>query len=120
MICIHRDATDIGRDEERSLRDAIRDEGCIPTICYGDNFHEDPFAKASYYLHRIATCHPFVEGNKRTAFMTAATIIYYDTEFMIENITEENDIFVRAAASGELNEEEIEKWLRNHVTRSKI
>jgi prophage maintenance system killer protein len=52
--------------------------------------------------------------------MTAATIIYYDTEFMIENITEENDIFVRAAASGELNEEEIEKWLRNHVTRSKI
>ena len=75
IIRLHREAIDRGNDEEQSLRDAIRDWGCIPTICYGDDFFDDSFKRASYYLHRIATRHPFMEGNKRTAFMTAAFII---------------------------------------------
>ncbi len=116
---IHRDAMDAGSDEEQSLRDTIRDEGCLPSICYYDNY-SNPFEKAAYYLHRIATRHPFVEGNKRTAFMTAASIIYNDTEYMIENNTEENDYFVRKVASGLVEENEIIKWFENHIIRSKI
>lgn len=118
---IHRDAIDGGRDEEQSLRDAIRDEGCIPMICYGDSFYSDPYEKAAYYLHRIATRHPFMEGNKRTAFLVAAIIIYTDTEFMIENDTVENDRFVRSVASGEVEDEEIiVKWFKEHLIHSRI
>ncbi len=52
--------------------------------------------------------------------MTAASIIYNDTEYMIENNTEENDYFVRKVASGLVEENEIIKWFENHIIRSKI
>jgi len=119
IMRIHREAIDGGKEEEQSLRDAIRDEGCIQSICYGDDF-EDPFKRASYFLHRIATRHPFFEGNKRTAFMVAAIIIYFDTEYIIENDNDENDRFVRDVASDLVEEEEIKKWLKDHVIRSEI
>ncbi len=116
---IHRDAIDAGSDEEQSLRDTIRDEGCLPSICYYDE-HSDPFERAAYYLHRIATRHPFVEGNKRTAFLTASMIIYVDTDFMIEDNKDENDKFVRQIASGLLEENDIVKWFGDHIIHSKI
>jgi death on curing protein len=118
---IHRSAIDGGgKDEEQSLKDTVRDEGCIPMICYGGKFLSNPYEKAAYYLHRIATRHPFMEGNKRTAFMVAAITIYTDTEFMIENDATENNRFVRLIASGEVEEEEIVKWFDKHLIRSEI
>lgn len=116
---IHRDAIEAGSAEEQSLRDTIRDEGCLPSICYYDN-HSDPFERAAYFLHRIATRHPFVEGNKRTAFLTASLIIYTDTDYMIEENRDENNNFVRQIASGALEENDIMKWFENHIIRSKI
>lgn len=117
---IHQVVMYSGKEEEQPLRDAVRDEGCIPSICYGDRY-PDPFHRAAYYLQRISTRHPFIEGNKRTAFLVACAIIHHDTEFMIEDNMEENDEFVRAVASEIIKDEkEIVKWFKNHVIRSKI
>jgi len=52
--------------------------------------------------------------------MVAAIIIYFDTEYIIENDNDENDRFVRDVASDLVEEEEIKKWLKDHVIRSEI
>lgn len=117
IIRIHREAIIYGNNDEQSLEDAIRDEGCLPAICFGD-LSNDPFVRAAYYLQRISTRHPFVEGNKRTAFLTAAYILSKDGGCTIVEDMIENDRFVRSVAAGNTCEEEIEEWLREHVIRS--
>lgn len=117
IIKIHRDAINQGINDEKSLMDAIRDEGCLPAICFGDPLNT-PFGRATYYLHRISTRHPFVEGNKRTAFLTAVLILLEDGNCMITNDVNENNEFVRSVAAGNISEEDVERWLREHITRS--
>lgn len=117
IIKIHRDAINQGINDEKSLMDAIRDEGCLPAICFGDPLN-NPFGRATYYLHRISTRHPFVEGNKRTAFLTAVLILLEDGNCMITNDVNENNEFVRSVAAGNISEEDVERWLREHITRS--
>ncbi len=119
IMRLHQGSIDKGCRDEGSLRDSIRDDGCIPSICEWAP-SGDPFVRAAYFFHRISTRHPFVEGNKRTSFMTAALIIYSETEYMIENDVYENNRFVRLVASGSVDEEGIEEWLREHVIRSRL
>ena len=117
IIKIHHEVIVYGGSDEQSLRDAIRDEGCLPAICFGDP-SGDPFVRAAYYLHRISTRHPFVEGNKRTAFLTAAYILLKDGGCRIVEDVRENNGFVRSVAAGNTCEEEIEGWLHSHVIHS--
>lgn len=117
IIRIHREAIIYGNEDEQSLEDAIRDEGCLPAICFGDH-SDDPFVRAAYYLQRISTRHPFVEGNKRTAFLTAAFILLKDGNCTIVEDKKENNEFVRSVAAGNTCEEEVEGWLREHVIHS--
>ena len=98
------------------MRDAIRDEGCIPAICNGD-FYDDPIERAAYYLHRIATRHPYVEGNKRTAYLTASLIIKEGTGLLLSEDVATNNEFVRRVANGDVSVEEIQEWLTGHIIR---
>ncbi len=41
----------------------------------GSEIHRDVFSKAASYLEGLATYHVFIDGNKRTAFMTAAVFL---------------------------------------------
>ena len=113
---IHQIAIEHGDESEQSLRDAIRDDGCVPAICEGD-FFEDPIERAAYYMHRIATRHPYVEGNKRTAFLTAQVIIKQSTGCLIIEDAKVNNAFVRKVANDEVPLEEVCEWLRCHITR---
>lgn len=113
---IHRIAIEHGKDSERSLRDAIRDEGCIPAICSGD-FYENPVEKAAYYLHRISTRHPYVEGNKRTAYLTALLIVNEELGAKLIEDQVGNDQFIRKVASGEVPLEEVAEWLEGRIIR---
>lgn len=37
---------------------------------------------------------------------------------MITNDVNENNEFVRSVATGNISEEDVERWLREHITRS--
>ena len=113
---IHRIAMDYGGEYERSLRDAVRDEGCLPAICEYD-LYGDPVERAAYYLHRIATRHPYVEGNKRTAYLTALLIIWEGTGGLLKEDQKENDGFVRRVAGGDVPMEDVAAWLRSRIIR---
>lgn len=42
---------------------------------FGTPAYEDPYEHAAALLHAIATNHPLVDGNKRTAWLAAATFL---------------------------------------------
>ncbi|MFD9411066.1 type II toxin-antitoxin system death-on-curing family toxin [Streptomyces sp. NPDC059989] len=45
---------------------------------FGTPAYEDPYEQAAALLHGIATNHPLVDGNKRTAWLAAATFLAVD------------------------------------------
>lgn len=61
---------------------SIRDEGLLesalaqPQATFGGEFlHTTIYEQAAVYLYHIAMNHPFIEGNKRTAFAAMDTFL---------------------------------------------
>ena len=108
------------KDDDHSLADSVRDEGCLPAIEYGVSFISETYEKAAYLLHSIATRHPFVEGNKRTAFTIAIVVLRNEIGFEIKESPENIYVFVKSIASGNVELKEIENWFRDRVIRSTV
>ena len=96
----------------------LRDEGMLESALarpeqkhhYGEN---DLFVLAAAYLFGIAKNHPFMDGNKRIAFVAAATFLYFN------GLSLEADQFdviacVLAVAAGEIDEDGAARFLRDH------
>lgn len=81
------------------------------TATYGE---PDAAALAAAYAFGIARNHPFVDGNKRTAWVIARL-------FLLKNGLElkfkasEAVIVMLALAAGDLSEEELAGWLRDRI-----
>lgn len=98
------------------LRDARALSMCVTksnAIFGGVEMYPDVFAKAAATLESTARNHPFIDGNKRTAFLTAVHIIErngYTTAFGNTDI--ENTI-VRIVVE-KLPIESIADWLKQN------
>jgi death on curing protein len=97
----------------------LRDEGLLfSALGRPENLatHGDPdvAALAASYAYGIARNHPFVDGNKRTALVTAAV-------FLLENgyelVAPEADAVITflALAAGELAEDALADWIRANI-----
>ncbi|MFM6063004.1 MAG: type II toxin-antitoxin system death-on-curing family toxin [Microcystis panniformis] len=66
---------------------------------------------AAAYCWGLAKHHPFVDGNKRTAFVVMATFLQVNS---IELIAPEAEVVATmlAVAAGEMSEEELGAWLQ--------
>lgn len=74
----------------------------------------DAAALAAAYAFGIIRNHPFVDGNKRTAFLTAALFLEANG---FRFVASEADVIVRtlALAANEIGEAEFAAWLRENV-----
>lgn len=54
----------------------ILSEATLDMLVYKANQENNVFRKASLILHRITSQHPFFDGNKRTALVTAELVLY--------------------------------------------
>ncbi|MBY0375972.1 MAG: type II toxin-antitoxin system death-on-curing family toxin [Bryobacteraceae bacterium] len=94
----------------------IRDEGLLESAlarpenlaAYGE---PDLFDLAASYSFGLARHHPFVDGNKRTAFMAAYTFLGLNGQRLIAPEPDAALTFWRLAA-GELSESELAAWFR--------
>ena len=97
----------------------IRDTGMLESALsrpvnqwsYGET---DPAALAAAYAFGIARNHPFVDGNKRTAWVLARLFLGLNKV----TLKFEPDDAIRAMlalASGELSEEEMADWFRERM-----
>ena len=99
----------------------IRDENLLeaplarPTqlFHYGEN--ADIFSLAAAYGYGVAKNHPFVDGNKRTAFQ--CMYVFLDINGIEITATEENTVMtILGLADGSISEQALAAWLKaNHA-----
>ncbi len=102
--------------------EGLRDEGMLESaLARARNLYvyegvTDMARLAAAYAFGIARNHPFVDGNKRAAFMSIGLFL------------EKNGLHLRAdkaeaahmmfsIASGDIGEEELASWIREHLSR---
>jgi death on curing protein len=97
----------------------VRDMGLLESaLARPQNLHAygegDVAALAAAYAFGIVRNHPFVDGNKRTGFLTAALFLELNG---FRFVASEPDVIVRtlALAASEIDEAEFAAWLRENV-----
>ncbi len=74
----------------------------------------DAAALAACYAFGIARNHPFVDGNKRTAFV--AMEVFLDLNGFELTASDEDCVFrMLALAAGEVDEDAFAQWIRDHL-----
>jgi death-on-curing protein len=102
--------------------DGLRNEGGLQSAlarapnlaAYGD---PDAAALASAYALGIARNHPFVDGNKRTAWIAARLFLRINGFHLLYDHEEAARVML-AVAAGDLDEDQFAEWLRERVQPS--
>jgi len=101
-----------GVEEDRGLEGRLLNPGNLDFVITFSNGMPDPFERAAFVLHGLVTGHPFVQGNKRIAFLLAALILLRTPErYLIASPDEENNSVVREIAEGRRTREDLLAWL---------
>ena len=80
--------------------------------------NSDTFGCAAAYAFGVAKAHAFVDGNKRTAFVTSVTFLRLNGwHFVTEPV--EGVTFMEDLASGAVSEESFRNWLEQSSTKIK-
>lgn len=103
-----------GVEEDRGLEGRLLNPGNLDFVIAFSNGMPDPFERAAFVLHGLVTGHPFVQGNKRIAFLLAALILLRTPErYAIASTDEENNIVVRGIAEGRKTRGDTLAWLHS-------
>ena len=92
----------------------VLDRGTIEYLVYQLDRRNDIFQTSALVLDIIIAKHPFVDGNKRTAFEVADNLLRYDGLHIHASEEEVQSILLKIAKY-ECTAKEIEKWLRKRV-----
>lgn len=98
----------------------IRDESLLDSALarpqhlavYGE---PDIAALAASYGHGLAKNHPFVDGNKRVAFLSVGLFLLINGHRLTATQVDAT-LTVLAVASGEVDEAAFATWLRSHLS----
>lgn len=101
----------------------VRDEGLLDsalaqpqTTFFGEFLHPTIFDQSAAYLYHIANNHPFIDGNKRTAFATMIAFLGING-YDLNLSQEEAYALVMLVAQGEMDKEEISAFIRENLLR---
>ncbi|MBK9948167.1 MAG: type II toxin-antitoxin system death-on-curing family toxin [Nitrospira sp.] len=120
VLLLHTDTIDIDGGSH-----GVRDHGLLDAAVAmprqqfgGEYLHEDVAAMAAAYMFHIAQNHPFVDGNKRAAVLSALAFL---TVNGIEELPEpkELEVVTLQVAAGELHKDELTMWLRKHIGKKR-
>ena len=101
--------------------EGIRDEGLLESalyraqnlLAYSESL-PDVASLAAAYAYGIVKNHPFVDGNKRTAYVVMRTFLKLNG-YDIQSSSEEKYQVWISLAEGKLSENELASWVRKHL-----
>jgi death on curing protein len=76
---------------------------------------DDAAALAAAYAFGVARNHPFADGNKRTAWVLARLFLALNSHVLTFDQQDAAQTVI-ALAAGELSEDELTAWFRDHLT----
>jgi death-on-curing protein len=100
--------------------EGVRDEGLLESaLARPRNLHayegmEDVSKLAAAYAVAIARNHPFVDGNKRTAFVAMALFLALNG-FRLKADQVDAVRMITAVAAGEVQQDELTTWIRQNA-----
>jgi death-on-curing protein len=101
--------------------DGVRDQGLLASALEKPkNLYQysepkpDLAAMAASYAYGICRNHPFVDGNKRTAFVICHLFLRLNDTVISAPQEEKYQIFMDLAA-GDMSEETLADWIRNNL-----
>ncbi len=119
------DATHLDQLREHGGLPGIRDEHALEAALARaqQKAHYEPDSDlatlAAAYAFGLAKAHPFTDGNKRTAFLTA--VIFLGLNGKDLDATEAEVVqAMTALAAGSLTEVALAKWIRERLVRLKL
>jgi len=74
----------------------------------------DLYTLAAAYAYGVAKNHPFIDGNKRTAYACMSVFLEHNNLYVTASQDEQIETMLNLAA-GSLSEEELVTWLRNNT-----
>ena len=94
----------------------LRDRGLLESALAGPKNHfaygqRDIFVLATVYANGVTRNHPFVDGNKRTAFIAAYTFLGLNEHELVAPESEAVT-FVEGLSTRSVSEDEFADWLR--------
>ena len=101
----------------RGLRDLRALEAALfrPYATFdGIDLYPTAVEKAAALLESIAINHPFIDGNKRIAYVLMKRLLFR-ADLMIKTSEEEKFEIVSAVSKGEIRFDEIKTWLQTNV-----
>jgi death-on-curing protein len=120
VLLLHTDTIDI----DGGLH-GVRDHGLLDAAVAmprqqfgGEYLHADLPAMAAAYMVHIAQNHPFVDGNKRAAVLSALVFLNMNGVRELPDPKELESITLQVAAS-ELGKDALIKWIRKNVGKKK-
>lgn len=114
---------DIHQDEINSFggTSGVRDEGLLdsalaqPQATFGGELlHPTIHEQAAAYLYHLAMNHPFIDGNKRTAFAVMDTFITLNA-YSLNLSSEQAYNLVIQVVTKEISKEELSAFLELHL-----
>ncbi|MEP2667616.1 MAG: type II toxin-antitoxin system death-on-curing family toxin [Cyclobacteriaceae bacterium] len=99
----------------------IRDKGALESALNrpyqtfdSKQLYPEPIDKAAAIFESLITNHPFIDGNKRTAFVLMRLMLMEHKTDIVGSENEKYN-FVIKAASGELTFDQIKDWITNSI-----
>ena len=105
---------------EHGRAEGVRDHGLLESaltrpqnLNYFKQLTPDIAALGAAYAYGIVSNHPFIDGNKRTAFVVCRLFLILNGVDLFASESQKYQIFIQLAA-GEISEKELASWIARH------
>ena len=97
--------------------EGIRDQGALEAALYRPQtgYYQDVLEEAAALWESMSQNHPFLDGNKRTAFAVTYTFLIINGLAINAEAGEVYEFVMTLYAQGDFNFEQLSKWLRDNT-----
>lgn len=95
----------------------VRDHGLLEAALFRPQtgYYADLIEEAAALWESLSQNHPFIDGNKRTAFAVTYTFLVINGARLSANAAETEEFMLDLYRQGTFSFEKLVPWLRNHV-----
>jgi death on curing protein len=99
----------------------VRDRGLLESALYRPQtgYYADVLEEAAALWESLSQNHPFVDGNKRTAFALTYTFLAYNDRWITADLHETMRFILGLYDGGKFNFDNVAAWLRTHTVERK-
>ncbi|MGP0058714.1 MAG: type II toxin-antitoxin system death-on-curing family toxin [Beijerinckiaceae bacterium] len=96
----------------------IRDQGLLEAALYRPQtgYYADLIEEAAALWESLSQNHPFIDGNKRTAFAVVYTFLAINGAHLTADADETYAFIIGLYETGTFDFEHLNQWLRGHVS----